>query len=166
MATGTFRNALLTGNPLYPLEVRVLGHMLDPGWYGPDAMRLSPYYMPFGDWRALVDTLLAVARPTACAVLGACRGGGSGVGRRTEIRRAEADGRGSGHATAMRGWAAAFGVLAILNVVLYWVFIPYRSQQRFMLQALGLAAVPLALLLDRRRWLCLAARRFFWVCIF
>jgi hypothetical protein len=40
-----------------------------------------------------------------------------------------------------------------LNVVLYWVFIPYRSQQRFMLQALGLAVVPLALLFDRGRWL-------------
>ena len=57
-------------------------------------------------------------------------------------------------ATKTRGWAAAFALMAILNVVLYWVFIPYRSQQRFMLQALGMAAVPLALLLDRWRWLC------------
>ena len=40
---------------------------------------------------------------------------------------------------------AVFALLAVLNVVLYWVFIPYRSQQRFMLQALGLAVVPLAL---------------------
>ena len=47
--------------------------------------------------------------------------------------------------------------MSILNVILYWVFIPYRSQQRFMLQALGMAVVPLALLLDRRRWLCVAA---------
>ena len=43
--------------------------------------------------------------------------------------------------------------MAILNIALYWVFIPYRTQQRFMLQALGLAVVPLALLLDRSRWL-------------
>jgi hypothetical protein len=44
--------------------------------------------------------------------------------------------------------------LAIVNVLCYWAFIPYRSQQRFMLQALGLAVVPLALVLDRRRWVC------------
>ena len=44
-------------------------------------------------------------------------------------------------------------VMAVLNVVLYWVCIPYRTQQRFMLQALGLAVVPLAITLDRSRWL-------------
>ena len=51
----------------------------------------------------------------------------------------------------------AFGLMGVLNVLLYWVFIPYRSQQRFMLQALGLAVVPLSLVIDRRRWLCLLA---------
>ena len=56
-----------------------------------------------------------------------------------------------------RGWTAALALLAILNVAPYWMFIPYRSQQRFMLQALGLAAVPLALLLDRWRWLSFLA---------
>src|SRR5262249_36600498 len=38
------------------------------------------------------------------------------------------------------------------NVVLFWVFIPYRTQQRFMLQALGLAVVPLAAFLERGPW--------------
>jgi hypothetical protein len=42
-------------------------------------------------------------------------------------------------------------------VALYWVLIPYRTQQRFMLQALGLAAAPLARLLDRSRWMAAAA---------
>ncbi|MFO0910921.1 MAG: hypothetical protein U0794_21705 [Isosphaeraceae bacterium] len=41
--------------------------------------------------------------------------------------------------------------LALLNVGLYWVAIPYRTQQRFMLQALGLAAVPLGRGFDRSR---------------
>jgi hypothetical protein len=39
--------------------------------------------------------------------------------------------------------------MAVLNVALYWVLIPYRTQQRFMLQALGLAVVPLGAMLDR-----------------
>ena len=52
-------------------------------------------------------------------------------------------------------WALA--ALAVLNVALFWICIPYRTQQRFMLQALGLAAVPLARLLDRWRGLRVAA---------
>ncbi len=48
---------------------------------------------------------------------------------------------------------AIFSAMAVLNVVLYWMFIPYRTQQRFMLQALGLAVVPLAATLDCSRWL-------------
>ncbi len=149
-------NALLTGNPLYPLEVRVLGHTLLRGWYGPDAMRLSPYYMPFGDWRALVDTLMAVLDPRLAPVWAIAVVGGWACRTEEGGRRAEEGERGKSAKTlGARGWAAGFGVLAILNVVLYWVLIPYRSQQRFMLQALGLAAVPLAVLFDRSRWLCL-----------
>ena len=48
-------------------------------------------------------------------------------------------------------------VLALFNVALYWICIPYRTQQRFLLQAVGLAAVPLARLLDRSVWLARAA---------
>ena len=47
--------------------------------------------------------------------------------------------------------------MAVLNVALYWVVIPYRTQQRFMLHALGLAVVPLAATLDRGRWLRIGA---------
>jgi hypothetical protein len=43
--------------------------------------------------------------------------------------------------------------MAVLNVLLYWLCIPYRTQQRFMLQALGLAVMPVALVLDRSIWL-------------
>ncbi len=154
------RNALLTGNPLYPLEVRVLGHTLIRGWYGPDAMQLSPYYMPFGDWRALVDTLMAVLDPRLVPFWVLAVAGAAVWSQRTEDggRRSEDGGRRkNAKTTTLRAWAMGFGLLAIVNVALYWVCIPYRSQQRFMLQALGLAAVPLALLLDRGRWLCLAA---------
>ena len=57
----------------------------------------------------------------------------------------------------VRAWITLFAIMAVLNVALFWVVIPYRTQQRFMLQALGLAVVPLAALLDRSRWLRVAA---------
>ena len=104
-------------------------------------MRLSPYYIPFADWRALADTLLAVLDPRLVPLWAFARwlAGWAVAG----ARRAAEHGR----------WAAAFGLLAILNVVLYWVFIPYRSQQRFMLQALGWRSFRWRCLLDRARWL-------------
>ena len=138
-----FRNALLTGNPLYPLEVRVLGRSLLHGWYLPEAMASSPYYLPFAHWRALGDILLSVLDPRltpfwigALVVAWAIKSPTTGGARRT---------------------IAIFSIMAVLNVVLYWVCIPYRTQQRFMLQALGLAAIPLAITLDRSRWLRRAA---------
>ncbi len=137
------RNLLLTGNPVYPLEVRVLGHTLWPGWYGPEAMRLSIYHIPLADWRALGDTLLAVLDPRLAPVwvAGLCMGGVLGRAKIAENRRA----------------IILLSLLAAFNILLYWVCIPYRTQQRFMLQALGLAVAPLAMLLDRAPWLRLLA---------
>src|SRR5207302_2035314 len=40
------RNVLLTGNPLYPLQVEMLGKTILRGWYDSQAMRFSPYYLP------------------------------------------------------------------------------------------------------------------------
>src|SRR5581483_6096734 len=54
-------------------------------------------------------------------------------------------------------WIALFAAGAVSNVALYWLVIPYRTQQRFVLHALGLAVVPLAAMLDRGRWLCIGA---------
>ena len=79
-----FCNLLLCGNPLYPLELRAIGRVVRPGWYGPNAMQFSPYYIPFADWRALVDTLLAVLDPrlapfwVAAIALGWLFAGGGG----------------------------------------------------------------------------------------
>jgi hypothetical protein len=127
------RNAWLTGNPLYPLEVSALGWT---GWYGPDAMRRSRYYVPREDWRALIDILLAVLDPRQAPVWLAALAG------------AWAPGRGD---RPLGRWVWACSALAVANVALYWLLIPYRTQQRFMFQALGLAAVPLGRLLDRGR---------------
>lgn len=134
------RNAWISGNPLYPLHVKAFGRVWLSGWYGPEVMPLSHYYLPRTDWRSLLDTLLAVfdARLVPfwlLAALGAWTWGRKGTG---------------GGRVDRCVWAAS--VLGVLNIGLYWLVIPYRTQQRFMLQALGLLAIPLARLLDRSRW--------------
>ncbi|WP_165073950.1 phospholipid carrier-dependent glycosyltransferase [Paludisphaera rhizosphaerae] len=144
-ATSAFwfaRNALLTGNPLYPLTVKLGGATLLAGWYGPDAMRSSIYHLPVGEWRALGDILVAVFDARTVPLWLAAILGCWAVGR----SRRPGD-----------GWVWAFALGAVVNIALYWLFIPYRTQQRFMLQGIGLAVVPLALLLDRARWLRLLA---------
>lgn len=132
------RNAILTGNPLYPLRVAALGRVWLPGWYGRSAMRTSPYYIPVGDLAACSDTLLMVLDPRLAPFWALALAGAWAIGRRRwpEDR-----------------WVWGFAALALGNLMLNWVLIPYRTQQRFMLHALGLAAVPLARMLDRGRWL-------------
>ena len=138
---GYGRNLILTGNPLYPLHVSAFGRVWLPGWYGPDVMRRSQYYIPMNDWRAGVDILLVVLDPRLAPVWAAAVAGAWALGR-SRPRQG--------------GWAWACSGLAALNVALYWIVIPYRSQQRFMLHALGLAVVPLARLFDRGRWVRVA----------
>jgi hypothetical protein len=139
------RNLLVTGNPVYPLEVKLFSHTIWPGWYGPAAMRRSVYYIPITDWRALGDTLLAVLDPRLAPIwLAALCLGLTWPPRR--VRNKEQD-----RAIAL------LSALAVLNILLYWLCIPYRTQQRFMLQALGVAVAPLAKLLDRSVWLRLLA---------
>jgi hypothetical protein len=132
------RNAVLTGNPLYPLQVSAFGRVLLPGWYDRNAMQLSKYYLPVSDLRVFWDIVLSVFDPRLVPLwLAALLGAWAFGPRRSSSPRFV--------------WAAA--VLAAVNVAQYWLLIPYRTQQRFMLQAVGLAAVPLAMLLDRSRLL-------------
>ena len=135
---------LLTGNPLYPLHLQIGDVVFLSGWYGPDAMRNSKYYIPLHDWRAMVDILVAVLDPRLVPLWLAAILGFWAIGGRSNSK----------------GWAAwvwAFSAAAVLIVGLYWLCIPYRTQQRFMLPALGMAVVPISRLLDGRRWLTRAA---------
>ena len=132
------RNVLLTGNPLYPLHVEAMGRVWLRGWFPASAMWKSPYYLDVGDWRSLWTIVLVSIDPRlapawAAALVGAWRWGRE--------------------KTSADRWVWAMSILAVLNVATYWLLIPYRTQQRFLLQALGLAAVPLARLLDRGAWL-------------
>ena len=136
------RNAWLTGNPLYPLRVEILGRAWLRGWFGPDAMTRSLYYIPVSDWRSLIDILLAVLDPRMVPLWAFALLGGWAIGRRDR---------------ASTRLALGCTVLAAADLALYWLVIPYRTQQRFMLQALGLAVVPLAMALDRAAWVRWAA---------
>ncbi|MDX2036474.1 MAG: glycosyltransferase family 39 protein [Isosphaeraceae bacterium] len=135
------RNLFWTGNPLYPLRLEVGGRVIAWGWYGPDAMPTSPYYLPFNDFAALGDILLASVDPrlapiwAAALILGVL-----GVGPK--------EGR------SARRWIT---LACLANLALFWIAIPYRTQQRFLFHALALGAVPIAALLDRSRWLRIAA---------
>lgn len=132
-----FQSVVLTGNPLYPLRVEAFGHTLLTGWYGPEAMKQSSFYIPVTNWRALGDILLSVLDPRLAplwllSVLGIWAIPGSR--RPTETR-----------------WIWLAAMTAVANILLYWLLIPYRTQQRFMLHALGLAVTPLAQTLDRAK---------------
>ncbi len=130
------RNAWLTGNPLYPLQVAAFGRVWLPGWFESPAMRHSPFYLPPGDLRILVNTVLNVLDPRLAPLWLA------GWLAAWVPRRGRPEGR----------WAGVVATLALTDVALFWL-IPYRTQQRFLLTAVGLATAPLACLLDRARWL-------------
>lgn len=132
------RNLLLTGNPLYPVQVELFGRPILTGWYAPEVMKGSRYYIDPSNWRAGVDILLQVLDPRLTPVWFAGLLGFWAIGRRRD------DG---GRAR----WAWAIAALALVNAAIYWGIIPYRTQQRFLFPAVGLAAVPVALLLDRAR---------------
>jgi hypothetical protein len=134
------RNARLTGNPLYPLQVSVAGRAWLPGWFESSAMQYSPFFIPPGDLRSLADLLVNVVdpRPAPLWVAGL-------LAVWIPLR---------GHPE--RRWARLVSAGAVANIALYWI-IPYRTQQRFLLPAVGLATAPLAVLLDRARWLRWAA---------
>lgn len=131
------RNAWLTGNPLYPLHITAFGRTLLPGWYGPGAMQQSGYYAAPGEWRVFIDMILVVFDPRLIPVWAAALAGAWKIGRMPAREDRVV-------------WACS--LFALLNIALYWLVIPYRSQQRFMLHATALAAVPVSLLFDRWRW--------------
>ncbi|HWE38954.1 MAG TPA: glycosyltransferase family 39 protein [Isosphaeraceae bacterium] len=136
------RNAWLTGNPLYPLQVELFGKVWLRGWYDARAMRNSVYYLPPDDWRSFLGLAGQVFDPRLAPAWLLALGGAWRIGRR---------GRPEDR------WVWAIAGLAVANLALAWWLIPYRTQQRFLFHAVGLAAVPLALLLDRGRWLRWAA---------
>lgn len=131
------RNLLSTGNPLYPLPIEAGGFVLADGWYGPEVMRLSPYYIPFQEWRAGADQLLAVTDPRILPlVFIALIWWGP--------RYLKPD-------SARHRWAGILAAIGICTIAAFWCLIPYRTQQRFFLHGLAAFAPVTALCMDRFR---------------
>ena len=134
------RNVYWTGNPLYPLHVGLFEHTLLTGWYDRQAMRNSAYHLSPADWRALVDRFTAVVDLRLAWLWPVALLGGLAV---VFIRSPKHHER----------WAAiGLSGLALVLFVVYWFVIPYNTQERFLLPALGMGLVPLALLVKDRWW--------------
>ena len=136
------RNAWLTGNPLYPMHLAVGGKVWLAGWFGPDAMRRSFFYVPLLDWRAGIDIILTVIDPRELPLWLAAAVGVWAIQSRRPENRPNPD-----------RWIWGFAAIGLFNLAAYWLVIPYRTQQRFAFPAMAMLAIPLARLFDRAGWL-------------
>jgi hypothetical protein len=114
------RNAVVTGNPLYPGAVPGLPL---PALYGAAAMRAWDYHLPLGDVSMLFSMLFEASFGFAAAsVIGLVR--------------------------AFRFGERQFAVTALALVVLFWCVVPYQ-ESRFLFAVHGLAAIAIGLAADR-----------------
>jgi hypothetical protein len=125
------RNVGMTGNPLYPLDVSWFDHRILVGWYNTSAMRGTAYHIRVYDWPLLELRLAYTAGPFLLGLWFVCVISGVlatiwTIGKDTdnEVR--------------------LLGVLALLQVGIYWFVVPYNTQERFLLPALGIGLVLLA----------------------
>jgi hypothetical protein len=125
------RNLVVAGNPLFPLDVSLLGIRLFPGAYTRAAMLESSFHAP-----DLAAALVVSAHLIGFWLVPAALSGAA-LGVALAWRRPE-----------WRAWAwlgpAAF--------VWHYLVVPYSSQARFLLWATALLFLPLAALPRRRRW--------------
>lgn len=129
------RNAIATGNPLYPLPVEFAGITLFEGWYGPGVMKQSPYYIPFQNWQAFVDQLLAVVDPRVLPLF--CF---AVIAFLWSFRK---------NRTPENRWVFTLLLFGLATIAIYWCLVPYRTQQRFFLHGLALFAPVMAIAMDR-----------------
>jgi hypothetical protein len=115
--------------------VEVGGITVFEGWYGPDVMRQSPYYLPFSEWRAFIDQLLAVMDPRILPVAMIAITWWS-LSIQTDQRSEDR-------------WVSWLALIGVVTVAIYWCFVPYRTQQRFFLHGLALFGPILARFMDR-----------------
>ena len=134
------RNTWMTGNPLYPLDVSWFNRRILSGWYDTSAMRETAYHVRVYDWPVLEKHLAYTAGPCflilwfLCVISGVLQTIWS-VGK-----------------NAIAG-VRHLSVMAFLQVGIYWFVVPYNTQERFLLPALGIGLVPLSRGLTRRPWL-------------
>jgi len=132
LATGGFwylRNAVVTGNPFYPVAVPGLSL---PAIYGRMEMRAWEYHLPVTDWGALggmlVDAGIGFCAAFAVAFGDSCRRAvrGSGAFDRDSL-------------PYTRRWFAISTGLLVASTSIFWFVIPYQ-ESRFLFVVLGVAA--------------------------
>ncbi|MFM7128932.1 MAG: hypothetical protein ACKO0V_06200, partial [bacterium] len=129
------RNAIATGNPLYPLPVDVAGTTLFEGWYGTAVMKQSPYYLPMSEYGALADILLSVLDPRLAWLYPLS----IFIVFYSLARNRSIENR----------WNCILVAFGLLTIALYWFLVPYRTQQRFFLHGLALFAPAMAITIGR-----------------
>ena len=167
------RNLLLTGNPVYPVQIEVVGVPVFHGWYDRAAMLRSGYHLRTDDLTPLAERLTAVIDIRLGSFWHEFEGTGSWwvacllalaaihvfcwpVALLTGL---VAPLRGLSHWNKDqpnwrdRWMRVGLSVLSLAYVGIFWWVVPYQSQERFLFPAVGLAIVPLARLLQGRRWL-------------
>jgi len=130
------RNALLTGNPLYPFQLSAFGHIWADGWFGKGAMEATAYHLRPAAWRVFVARvgLVCGIAGLAVVILGIIAGWSLALRQSTE--------------RSARRALALYAALALAQMALYWYVVPYNTQERFLSPAFGLALIPLSVLVD------------------
>ncbi|MEO7652728.1 MAG: hypothetical protein ABIZ80_19890, partial [Bryobacteraceae bacterium] len=124
-------NFWITGNPLYPLDVSWFNRRVLVGWYDTSAMRATAYHIPVADWPVLVTRLWYTAGPCLASlwfvsVISGALGAIWSVDKHANVE------------------VRQLSVLALLQVGIYWFVVPYNTQERFLLPALGIGLIPLS----------------------
>lgn len=115
------RNWIVTGNPLFPLQVEFGGVLVFPGAFSSSAMLKTSYHWQVEVWGVLVDRLTSLLDGRLLTLVA--------VGSAWSIAR--------GLWKRLSGplWLAALGVA---QLALFWLVVPYNSQERFWLTGYAL----------------------------
>jgi hypothetical protein len=130
------RNALLTGNPLYPFQLSAFGRVWADGWYGKAAMEATAYHLPPEAWQMFLARIGLVSgiAGLGLVILGITAGLILALRHSSE--------------PSTRRALALYSTLALAQAALYWYVLPYNTQERFLSPAFGLALIPLSILVD------------------
>jgi hypothetical protein len=125
------RNLILTGNPVFPLNVSGFGLTIFPGAYDRAAMLQSPFHAPD------LAAALAVSGQAIGFWLTPLAAAGVVLGLVAAWRQP--------------AWRAV-AWLAPVGLIWHFLVVPYSSQDRFLLWIVALAFLPLAAWPERSRW--------------
>lgn len=140
------RNWVVTGNPLFPLDVHIGAWTVFPGAYDRVAMLNHIHHIPVTDVLGLVGMVINAwggwfLVPAAWAWVW-------GPGRSVQTTSPHATPIGELLPGRVRFW---LWCMPVAHVALYWLSIPYQNQFRFLYPATGLAMVWLAAVQGRAR---------------